>query len=129
MSSLRECPKRKDYAGVFQVAAYEYEVRISKFKTADLIWRLSTWFFGETNNFARIRLGVITRRFLRSLITNLKIKNGGSNVVVEYMNFWWNFDYLALIRLETVTLWFLRSLIMNLKSESPNSKWRIEYGD
>ena len=39
---------RNGYERVFEVADYESEVRISKLKMANPIWRSSTRFYGET---------------------------------------------------------------------------------
>ena len=83
-------------------------------------------FFWDFNN---LRLGMVTRGGFEVADNEYEIKNGGSNMAVEYMNFWWNFDSFALICLGTVTLQgFLKSSITNLRSGSQNSKWRIQYG-
>ena len=62
-------------------------------------------------------LGTVTRRFLRSLITNLKskVKNSKWRMASNYMILQGNFKNFALIRSGTVTQGFLRSLITNLK--------------
>ena len=83
--------------------------------------------FGWTfKNFAQIRLGMVSQNFLRSLITNLKIKYEGSNMAVKYTVFWWTFNNFARIRLGMVTH---GSLITNMELESHNSKYRIQYGN
>ena len=73
------------YLGVFEVSDYESEIRTSKFKMADPIWRSSIWFFcWNLDNFALIYLGTVTWGFLRSLITNLKLEPQNLKRRIQY---------------------------------------------
>ena len=67
---------------VFGVVDYESEVRISKFKMADPIWRSRIQYFSEF--FAVINLKTFTRGFLASVMTVLKSDFKYSNWRIQY---------------------------------------------
>ena len=64
----------KVYSVISKAENYESEVRISKFKMADPIWRSRIQYFNEfwILNFAVIDLKTLTRGFLELVMTILK---------------------------------------------------------
>ena len=145
------------YTSIFEVAQYEFVIKISKFKMTDQKWpSFQKKFFDSSETFYTSVFEVAENEFKKKIPrTKWRTQNGWllkkilwfkRNFV--HFGFWgrwiwiWNwkskiqnggpkmadFWRKTLIQAKLCTLWFLRSLNTNLKLKVQNSKWRTKNG-